>query len=237
MIRARRGYFSIAVLILAAICAISLDAMQAPERDNAQVVRKVPTTHKIVALTIDDGPHYKTTPLILDILKEKDVKATFFVLGKNAEKNLKLIAREVAEGHEIASHGYSHKKFNKMSEKDIQEEIEKTEKILLGVPVKPEFFRPPYGSYNKKMVSAVREKGYMTILWSVDSNDWRHLSVDKMVKNVVESVSPGKIILVHDGQYPLPTIAALPVIIDRLRVDGYEFVTISELLRYYEIRR
>jgi len=239
MIRVRRGYFSIAVFALAVVCVLSFEVVQISSRDNnnTAIIRKIPTTQKVVALTIDDGPHYKTTPMILDILKEKDVKATFFVLGKNAEKNLQIVVREVAEGHEIASHGYSHRKFNRLSVREIQEEIEKTERILLQAAVKPKFFRPPYGAYNNRMVSTVKDKGYTTVLWSVDSNDWRLLSVDKMVKNVVDAVSPGKIILVHDGQYPLPTIAALPTIIDRLHEQGYEFVTVSELLNHHKAHR
>ncbi|MDR1701716.1 MAG: polysaccharide deacetylase family protein [Sporomusaceae bacterium] len=236
MVRARRGYFSILVLIIGFLSALSWDLAQFAVQDDAGVIKKIPTKHKVVALTIDDGPHQVTTPMLLKVLEEKKVKATFFILGTNAENNLHLVAREAAAGHEVANHGYSHKKLSGLSVAEMEEEINKTEALLLRVSEKPLFFRPPYGSYNDQTVTALKDKGYTTVLWTVDSNDWRLPNPEQIAQNVIQAVAPGKIILMHDGQYPIPTIDALPIIIDSLRKDGYDFVTMSELLNYYEKR-
>lgn len=199
-------------------------------------VSKVPTNDKVVAITIDDGPHPKTTPEILAVLREKDVKVTFFVLGVNAQKNPKLVAQELLEGHEIGSHAYSHTRLVKLSEDKIDEELNQTERAIMLIGPKPTLFRPPGGAYNSKVLSSIEHKGYTMILWSVDPDDWRRPSVDDLVERVMANVKPGSIILLHDGQYPLPTPKALAIIIDRLRNEGYSLVTVSELLRSSEMR-
>ncbi|BBB90069.1 MAG TPA: polysaccharide deacetylase family protein [Methylomusa anaerophila] len=199
-------------------------------------ISSVPTTQKVVAITIDDGPHNKTTPEILAVLKEKKVHATFFILGENGESNPGLIARENAEGHEISSHGYSHKHLTKLSKDQIKEELERTENLIRQYAPKPLLFRPPGGLYNQDVLEVVRNRGYSTILWTVDPHDWARPTVKETVDRVMSQVKPGSIILLHDGQYPLPTPKALGIIIDRLKEEGYEMVTISELFQYYEVR-
>jgi peptidoglycan/xylan/chitin deacetylase (PgdA/CDA1 family) len=189
---------------------------------------------KVVALTIDDGPHYKTTPQMLAVLREKKVKLTLFILGESAQRHPELLAQAVADGHEIATHAYSHNSLAKMSQVEVGEELDKAEKVIGMVAPKPTLFRPPGGAYNDKVLIEARKRGYRTILWSIDPADWRRPSVDHVVDTVMNHIQPGSIVLLHDGQYPLPTPQAIGIIIDRLREQGYSIVTVSELLQYYE---
>lgn len=202
--------------------------------DISEVIYKVPTTHKVVALTFDDGPVNIATDEILAILKEKNVKATFFVVGEQVKKFPKLVMQEIAEGHEVGNHTYSHPALTKLSKNKIEEELDKTEKEILKVAPKPIFFRPPEGAYNNATFKIARNDGYSIILWSVDPYDWRYPSAGEIVNVVLKDVKPGSIILLHDGKYPSSTPEALWFIIDSLKSQGYEFVTISELLQFYE---
>jgi len=202
--------------------------------DIAPYISEVPTAQKVVALTFDDGPLDITTPKILKILKEKQAKATFFVLGECAEKYPELIREEVAEGHEVGNHTFDHRRLSNLSEPNVDEEIKKTEETLLEVAPKPTLFRPPQGRLNKTTVRIARDLGYLIILWSVDPQDWRYPPVGTIVNNVMNNVRPGSIILLHDGKYPSVTPEALYFIIDELQARGYKLVTVSELLQYYE---
>lgn len=232
----RRSFFNIAVLAVGLVCSMLFQVAHVfDEKD--QVIRKIPTTHKVVAITIDDGPHYKTTPEILRVLTEKQAKATFFVLGANAEAHPEIVAQAARDGHEIASHAYSHKRLNKLTTAEVVAEFEHLETVLQPFAPKPTLFRPPDGAYNDKIVQLARERGYTTVLWSVDSGDWRQPPVEQVVKTTLNNVRPGSIILMHDGQYPLPTPQAIALIIDNLRSQGYQLVTVSELLQYYEKRQ
>ncbi|WP_371361958.1 Peptidoglycan-N-acetylglucosamine deacetylase [Sporomusa rhizae] len=206
------------------------------ELEYSRIVTKVPTTKKVVALTFDDGPSLKTTEEILAILDEKKVKATFFVLGQNVELLPGVLAQEIEEGHEVGIHSYDHRILSKISKDDVKMEIEKSEKLIAKATVKPTLFRPPGGSYNKSVLSVVKDKGYTMILWSVDPHDWSKPSAKKIVDVVMSKIKPGSIILLHDLKYPSPTPEAVSIIIDRLKEQGYEFVTVSELLKYYEIQ-
>ncbi len=230
----KRSFFSIAVLAVGLVCGLIYETMLAVD-DKYQVIRKVSTTHKVVALTIDDGPHPQATPEVLKVLRDKQVKATFFVLGANAQVHPGITAQTLADGHEIASHAYSHQFLNRMSLTAAAAELEQSEAILTGIGApKPTLFRPPGGGYNDRIVAMARERGYTTVLWSVDSGDWRQLPVEQVVKTIMDNVRPGSIILMHDGQYPLPTPQAIGIVIDNLRSQDYQFVTVSELLQYYE---
>ncbi|MEN6414693.1 MAG: polysaccharide deacetylase family protein [Veillonellales bacterium] len=205
--------------------------------DETKVVKKVPTTHKVVALTFDDGPHYKTTPQLLAILKEKQVKATLFILGENAAQHPEILAQAVADGHEIGTHAYSHRALNKLPRDQVAEELDKAEKVIAVVAPRPILFRPPGGAVNDNVLAVALNKGYTTVLWSVDPRDWSRPSVAQVVNTVMHDVKPGSIVLLHDGQYPLPTPEAIVSIIDQLRAEGYTIVTVGELLQYYEERK
>jgi peptidoglycan/xylan/chitin deacetylase (PgdA/CDA1 family) len=199
-------------------------------------IRYVPTTHKVVALTIDDGPHPQTTPQILRVLNEKQVKATFFVLGANAAAHPESVKQAAEAGHEIGSHAYSHKFFNTLTPSEYEAEMDQTNQLISQLAREPAVFRPPGGSWNDAVARAALLRGQTTILWSVDSGDWRRLPVSQVVKNTLDNVKPGSIVLMHDGQPALPTPEAVGIIIDKLKERGYQFVTVSELLQYYEVR-
>ncbi|WP_371365301.1 Peptidoglycan-N-acetylglucosamine deacetylase [Sporomusa rhizae] len=229
-----RNFFSIIVLTVGVLCSLMYETMIVLE-DKDSVIKRVPTTHKVVALTIDDGPHYKTSPELLKVLREKQAKVTFFVLGVNVKEHPEIVAQEVADGHEIACHAYSHQLLNSMPLAAVTAEVDRAQAAIVaaGAPA-PTLFRPPGGVYNDKIVAMLRERGYRTVLWSVDTGDWRRPSVEHVIKTTMDNVKPGSIVLMHDGQYPLPTPQAIGIIIDKLRDQGYQLVTVSELLQYYE---
>jgi polysaccharide deacetylase family sporulation protein PdaB len=205
--------------------------------DISDVIWKVPTTRKVVALTFDDGPVSTTTPEILNILKEKNIKATFFVVGEQVKRYPGLVSQEIAEGHEVGNHTYTHPMLTNLQEDRIGQELKKTEKEILEVAPKPTLFRPPGGFSNKKILTLARDSEYSIILWSIDPMDWRHPPVGDIVNVVVKDAKPGSIILLHDGKDPSSTPEALWFIIDSLESRGYEFVTVTELLQYYEANK
>lgn len=205
------------------------------EKQN-KIIRQVPTTHKVVAFTFDDGPHPGTTPELLKVLREKGVKATFFILGRNAEVYGDLLKQVIADGHEIGNHGYSHQFLHQIPMEQYLGEIERNELLLAKVGVKPVLFRPAGGGYNDLLVSKLQEKGYTTVMWTVDTRDWSRPPVSQVIKIASENMRPGNIFLFHDGQDKMPTPQAVGQLIDQFRAQGYQFVTISELLQYYEVR-
>ncbi len=202
--------------------------------EKREVVRKATTNEKVVAITFDDGPHPRFTPKILDILKENDAKATFFVLGKHAEWYSKALVQVKEEGHEIGNHSYSHMDIKKTSEEVIKFEIEKTQEVIFKLTGnKPSLFRPPFGFYNEKLLNILKESDLKAILWTEtqDPLDWNHPGVDKIVKKVLSNAQSGDIILLHDyAEGECEAIDALKIILPELKKRGYRFVTISELL-------
>ena len=221
---------------LAVILALKAGAALHDHSAGPLAVKQVPTGHKVVAFTFDDGPHPGTTPELLRVLQEKGVKGTFFVLGSNAEMHMDLLRQIVAEGHEVANHGYSHKFAKDMNLAGYLAEVDRTADVVSGVTARPVLFRPPGGSYNDRLVAALQQRGYSTVLWSVDARDWARPPADQVVKTVTEAVKPGSICLFHDGQQDLPTPQAVSRLIDILGAQGYRMVTVGELLQYYEIR-
>ena len=189
--------------------------------------RKDYSGKKLVALTFDDGPSSATTPRLLDILYEKDVMATFFVLGKMTRNNPEIIIRAKKDGHVVASHTMYHQNLIRISsgvaESDISEARD-TIKSILGQT--PTLTRPPYGNIN----NVVREyAGTPLILWSVDTLDWKSKDVEAILAVTREQVYDGAIILMHDIYDT--SVDAVPLIVDELRSDGYEFVTVPELAK------
>lgn len=197
-----------------------------------EVVWEIKTEEKVVAITFDDGPHYKHTADILDLLAEFDAKATFFVVGENAEKNPELILREYNEGHEIANHTYTHPLKTTIPKLEI--EIKKTNDLIYSITsYSPELFRPVEGYYTDNMIQNLVANGYKVVLWSwhMDTEDWKNPGVHQIVKTVLNGTKPGNIILFHDGGGNRnQTVKALEKILPELQKQGYIFVTISELL-------
>ena len=188
---------------------------------------------KKIALTFDDGPHPVHTPEILDILAEYGIKATFFVIGENATWYGDLVKTEYESGHEIGNHTYSHHmNLKKLSYDGICAEIENAENVIYeNIEYRTKLLRPPGGIYSDTLLRAAADNDYNIICWSVDTRDWAHTPTDEIVKNVLSSVKEGDIILFHDyvsGESPTP--AALKQIIPTLLDEGYNFVTVSELM-------
>ena len=185
---------------------------------------------KRVALTFDDGPHPRKTDEILDVLYEYGVKATFFVIGKNAENYPDAVIREAAEGHEIGNHTYSHKRLTDCT--DIKDEISKTSDIIFSLTGRrPTLMRPPEGAYRKENVTVVKNCGCDMVLWTIDTRDWAKASVNDIFENVKKNVRDGSIILFHDyTSEGAHTIEALKLLVPYLIEEGYEIVTASELM-------
>ena len=192
-----------------------------------------PSAGKCVALTFDDGPHPTLTDEILDILDEYNVKATFFVIGKNASENPGPVKRAIDSGHEIGNHTYSHLLLGKCSEEVYLADVEKAEKLFEEeFSYRPRLFRPPGGRFAAETVEKICSMGYKYVLWAwrLDTRDWACPSVDDVVDTVMSNVRGGDIVLFHDyNSRRSPTPEALRVIIPSLCEQGYTFVTVSEL--------
>jgi peptidoglycan-N-acetylglucosamine deacetylase len=191
-----------------------------------------------VALTFDDGPSPVYTPQILDLLRQYQAKATFFVLGCKVEHYPGVIKAVLREGHELGNHTYSHPRLLKTDHQARQRELERTrlDLDLLGCPKKSQIMRPPYSEYDPRLVSYLNHTNQELILWSVDSGDWRGLAIPAIVKNVLSQVKNGAIIIFHDSDEHSradrhPTVEALKIILPALQRAGYRMVTVSELLK------
>ncbi len=187
---------------------------------------------KLVALTFDDGPHAKHTEEILDTLENYGIKATFFVVGTNAERFPELVKRISECGHEIGNHTYSHPNMKSISHDELTRELSKNDELLFSITgIHTSLFRPPCGEISDSVSSIAEDGAYKLVLWDIDTRDWEHTSKKTIVDKVTKNVKPGAIILMHDfigGETHTPE--ALSEIIDALISDGYEFVTVSELM-------
>lgn len=191
---------------------------------------RVNITQPVLAMTFDDGPHPSLTPKLLDILKERNIKCTFFVIGKNAQMYPHIIRRMIAEGHEVANHTWTHCSLTSRSDAHIRSELKQSEDALVNVAnYRPHLIRPPYGAINERIKNLMfAEFGYSTIMWSVDPQDWRRPGVSVVTSRLVSGAHPGAIMLAHDI-HP-PTIQAMPSMFDQLLAKGYQFVTVSQLM-------
>ena len=183
-----------------------------------------------IAMTFDDGPHATNTPKLLEMAAERHIKLTFFVLGECVEQNPDVLRREVAEGHEIGNHSWSHPNLAKLSDADVRSQLQRTEDIIEKTAgIKPKLMRPPYGELTKRQRILVNhEFGYKVILWDVDPLDWKRPGSNVVAQRIIAGARPGSIILSHDI-HP-PTIEAMPQVFDALLAKGFKFVTVSELL-------
>ena len=183
-----------------------------------------------IAMTFDDGPHASNTAKLLEIAAKRHIKLTFFVLGECVEQNPAVLQREVAEGHEIGNHTWSHPNLAKLSDDAVHNQLQKTEDIIVkAAGVKPKLMRPPYGELTKRQrIMMNREFGYKVILWDVDPLDWKRPGPNVVARRIIAGARPGSIILSHDI-HP-PTIEAMPQVFDALLAKGFKFVTVSELL-------
>ncbi len=197
------------------------------------VLRANKGPEKIVALTFDDGPDKVYTPQVLDILREKGVRATFFLIGSRVEEDSDVAKRIADEGHSIGNHTYSHPKLTKASPR-LQQELTQAREALgrLGITDNG-FFRPPYGAAEPSLIEQAASLGYRVAMWSVDSLDWRGLSRAEVIRNIQGYVEPGSVILQHSAGGPgedlSGSVLAVGDIIDSLTAQGYRFVTLPEM--------
>ncbi len=186
---------------------------------------------KIVALTFDDGPGYKKTETLLEEFEKRNVRASFFVLGELAIKQPELVKKAYDMGHTIGSHTYDHKNLKKLNDEQLEYEVYYTNKILseiIGDEIK--YIRPPYGAYNEKILEKV---DMSFILWNVDTLDWKTKNADKLAQYLLKNVQDGDIVLMHDIHEE--TIEGVIKGIDLLKENGFEFVSLDELIAYRHI--
>lgn len=195
----------------------------APWRGLAEEEKK-----RTIAMTFDDGPNPKNTPQLLEVLKREGITATFFVVGKMAEKYPDLVRRIHQDGHEISNHTYNHADLTRLTDSELVFELENTRRVVSEIIGQdPHFFRPPGGQYNRKVIKTAERAGYTMVLWSDHSNDLMASTTQEIVANVVTQAEDEGVILMHNG--PKQTRMALPAIFEHLRTLGFEFVTLSRL--------
>ena len=194
--------------------------------------------HKVV-LTFDDGPDEEWTPKILDILKANGVKATFFILGREAEDHPELVRRIVDEGHEIGNHSFLHPNLAEVSDARIRVELNATQRLVESITGKSTtLFRPPYNADSHpadvselEPIRVAQSLGYLTVLENIDPRDWQRPGVDNILKRIKSQRTLGSVILLHDGGgNRSQTVAALPKLLDFLRVRGDQIVSVADLL-------
>ena len=179
-----------------------------------------------VALTFDDGPHSVYTKMLLEGLKERGVKATFFVVGENIPGNEELIRRMQKDGHLIGNHTYDHSDISKMSDEENCEELKKTNDLIREITgSEASYVRPPFGNWKDSMDCLV---SMISVKWTIDTMDWNSRNVSEIVNKVLQKVQDGDIILMHD--YYQTSVEAALQIVDKLKVQGYDFVTVEELI-------
>jgi peptidoglycan/xylan/chitin deacetylase (PgdA/CDA1 family) len=188
---------------------------------------------KLIALTFDDGPYPVFTPMLLDVLRDARVPATFFLIGKDAIEWPEITRRIEAEGNEIADHTYSHPNLDEEPDATVRSEILEGRDVLWRLSHDPgvrTLMRPPHGRYTERTLQVAQSLGYSVVLWTDDSGDWRSLTVNRIEHHLLTHATAPEIVLLHSGK--LATIEAMPMVIEHFERAGYRFVTVSELLRH-----
>lgn len=220
----RRKCLLVAMMVL--FLCLGLMSAQQIGSNQVQPVNALVSRENYVAITFDDGPQYKTTLQLLDGLKERGVVATFFLVGEKIEERKEVVSRMQEDGHLIGNHTYSHINLNSVSIDKAMEEVNQTNQLIYDITgVMPTYIRPPFGNWSRQM----EEKISMTpVLWTVDPCDWNTKDINKVVDCVLKNTENGDIILMHDI-YDTSVTAALEII-DRLKAQGYVFVTVDQLM-------
>jgi peptidoglycan/xylan/chitin deacetylase (PgdA/CDA1 family) len=227
----------IPVLALAVLCGLVVWSY-------SDVVMRIPTGEKVVALTYDDGPNPPYTWSLLELLQEHGVKATFFLKGRNVEAFPRELRNMVYLGHEIANHGYSHRHMVSFSRREMLEEVARTNAAIREVlEYEPELFRPPYGLQGPGLKRALEDLNMTSVLMTAWGSDWEVTDPERIAEAVLRDVEPGGIILLHDGHGDVDdpsaqdsraaTVAATRIIIEELQARGYRFLTLGQMLHWY----
>jgi peptidoglycan/xylan/chitin deacetylase (PgdA/CDA1 family) len=195
----------------------------------------LPGPGDVVAITFDDGPNPHATPRILDVLRREKVPATFFVLGRHAERWPELVRRMADEGHQLGNHGYWHRKLHRRSPAYVRDDLRRgTDEIERASGVRPRHFRAPHGFRNPWVTPIARSLGQQTVGWSLGVWDSARPGANEIARRALEGLRAGSILLLHDGDgYDadgdrLQTAEALPMIIDGLRARGFRFTTLPD---------
>ncbi|MES2439464.1 MAG: polysaccharide deacetylase family protein [Verrucomicrobiota bacterium] len=191
---------------------------------------RVMVSGNYVAMTFDDGPHPQNTTRLLDMLRERNIKATFYVIGRSVDLYPQVVRRTVAEGHEIGNHSHTHRLLSKLSDDEVRKELSSCrDAVARAAGVQPRTMRPPYGGLLQRQREWVHsEYGYPTILWSVDPLDWKRPGAGVISSRIIAGASSGGIVLAHDLH--AQTVDAMPATLDNLLRRGFKFVTVSQLL-------
>ena len=191
---------------------------------------RVQVPGNFIAMTFDDGPHPRNTPRLLDLLRSRNIKATFFVVGNCVDLYPNVVRRTIAEGHEIGNHTYTHRLLTKCSDAEITSELTRCrDAVARAANYQQRVLRPPYGELHQRQREMVHSTfGYPTILWSVDPLDWKRPGPSVVTSRILAGTTSGAIILSHDLH--APTIDAMPATLDGLLARGFQFVTVSQLL-------
>jgi peptidoglycan/xylan/chitin deacetylase (PgdA/CDA1 family) len=209
---------------------------------------ELPQGDKLVAFTFDDGPS-RWTPAILDVFREYSGRGTFFILGRSVNRRADVLRRTLAEGHELGNHLLSHRSAEHLEDEEIRRELTETgQRVRAAAGCVPQLVRPPYGADSERVARIAAEIGLgPTIFWSLSGRDWRERTPEPIVERVLDQVSPGAVVGLHDAVAPqprpwnrrvaratrsrTPTVLAMAEILRELSERGYGFVTVSELLR------
>lgn len=207
--------------LLIAVCCVIPAAAESPEEQERQ-----PAGY--IALTFDDGPSGQLTETLLDGLRDRGARATFFLCGYRMEEYPELLRRYGAEGHEVGVHSTVHTDLTKLSAEAVRDDMQKTARqILEATGTRPTVMRPPGGAYDDTVLREAGAEGMSVILWSVDPRDWASSSATAVLQTIARSASCGDVVLMHDMSQSSVTAALR--LVDALQAKGYCFVTVSEL--------
>jgi peptidoglycan-N-acetylglucosamine deacetylase len=187
---------------------------------------------RLIALTFDDGPYPVFTPMLLDVLRDLRVPATFFLIGRDAQQWPELTQRIEIDGNEIADHTFTHPNLDQESAEAVRREILSGGDALWTLthdPATKTLMRPPHGRYTEQTLQVAQSLGYSVVLWTDDSGDWRTVTVPQLERHLLLHATAPEIVLLHSGK--LATIEALPYVVARFKEAGYRFVTVGELLK------
>ncbi|WDV47778.1 polysaccharide deacetylase family protein [Clostridiaceae bacterium M8S5] len=229
----KKVYIFVLVVVIMTVCIFSYfrySMTKSVFNPKDELFYKGTSNDNTIALTCNVDWGEEHIPTMLNILKQKDLKITFFVTGMWAKKNPQVLKSIYNEGHEIGNHGYFHEKYGNMSYEQNIKEIKKAENIIEDIiGIKPKFFAPPSGHYSNNTIKAANKLDYKVIMWSIDTIDWRKGSTKNViVQRVLKKACNSGIVLMH----PKPeTIKALPTIIDQLKARGYKLGNVSDVLK------
>ena len=197
----------------------------------------LPVRRKCMALTFDDGPYPPYTGRLLDVLKEKKIRATFFLVGEQAGMHPDLVRRMVDEGHTVGLHAFRHRDFLKLTEEEKEKDLQQGKEILQSITgKKPKYWRPPHGFRDSSVMKIASAKDLQVVNWSVIPRDWTGIDKQEIYNRVMDKAEDGAIVLLHDGDSPLykasrqATVDAAGPLIDSLREKGYHLVSLEEYI-------